>query len=102
VFSCLPHGVSGRYVHAVRAAGRRAVDLSSDFRLSPDAVYGLTEFARPRVAEAELVANPGCYPTAALLSARPPRTDRRFARDRDRHRVGRDGAGQGLSVSCSS
>src|SRR5918995_5616375 len=54
VFSCLPHGVSGRYVHEVRAAGRRAVDLSADFRLSPEAVYGLTEFARPEVAEADL------------------------------------------------
>ena len=71
VFSALPHGVSGRYVHAARAAGRRAVDLSADFRLSPDAVYGLTEFARPRVAGAELVANPGCYPTAALLALLP-------------------------------
>ena len=71
VFSCLPHGVSGRYVHEVRAAGRRAVDLSADFRLSPEAVYGLTEFARPEVAEADLVANPGCYPTAALLALLP-------------------------------
>src|SRR2546422_557654 len=50
VFSCLPHGVSRRYVHEVRAAGRRAVDLSADFRLSAEAVYGLTEVARPRVA----------------------------------------------------
>ena len=71
VLSALPHGVSGRYVHAARAAGRRAVDLSADFRLSPEAVYGLTEFARPRVADAELVANPGCYPTAALLALLP-------------------------------
>lgn len=71
VLSCLPHGVSSRFVHATRAAGRRAVDLSSDFRLSPDAVYGLTEFARPRVAEATIVANPGCYPTAALLALIP-------------------------------
>src|SRR5437879_5729168 len=71
VFSCLPHGVSRRYVHEVRAAGRRAVDLSADFRLSPEAVYGLTEVARPRVAGAELVANPGCYPTAALLALLP-------------------------------
>ena len=47
------------------------MDLSSDFRLSPEAVYGLTEFARPRVAEADLVANPGCYPTAALLALVP-------------------------------
>src|SRR5437660_2328002 len=71
VFSCLPHGVSSRFVHEVRAAGRRAVDLSADFRLSAEAVYGLTEVARPRVATAELVANPGCYPTAALLALIP-------------------------------
>jgi N-acetyl-gamma-glutamyl-phosphate reductase len=71
VFSCLPHGVSGRYVQAARAAGRRAIDLSADFRLSPDAVYGLTEVTRPRVAGADLVANPGCYPTAALLALIP-------------------------------
>jgi N-acetyl-gamma-glutamyl-phosphate reductase len=71
VLSALPHGVSGRYVHAARAAGRRAVDLSADLRLSPEAVYGLTEFARPQVADAELVANPGCYPTAALLALLP-------------------------------
>src|SRR3989449_6017926 len=71
VFSCLPHGVSRRYVHEVRAAGRRAVDLSADFRLSAEAVYGLTEVARPRVAGADLVANPGCYPTAALLALIP-------------------------------
>src|SRR5438309_8667431 len=71
VLSCLPHGVSARYVHQTRAAGRRAVDLSADFRLSAEAVYGLTEVARPRVALAELVANPGCYPTAALLALIP-------------------------------
>jgi N-acetyl-gamma-glutamyl-phosphate reductase len=71
LLSALPHGVSGRYVQAARAAGKRAVDLSADFRLSPEAVYGLTEVTRPRVAEAELVANPGCYPTAALLALIP-------------------------------
>ena len=71
VLACLPHGVSSRYVHEVRAAGRRAVDLSADFRLSAEAVYGLTEVARPRVAGADLVANPGCYPTAALLALIP-------------------------------
>ena len=71
VLSALPHGVSGRYVNEARAAGRRSIDLSADFRLSPDAVYGLTEFARPRLARAELVANPGCYPTAALLALLP-------------------------------
>src|SRR5438093_4145693 len=71
ILSALPHGVSARYVHEARAGGKRAVDLSADFRLSPDAVYGLTEFTRPRLADAELVANPGCYPTAALLALIP-------------------------------
>src|SRR5258708_31481076 len=71
ILSALPHGVSARYVHEARAGGKRAVDLSADFRLSPYAVYGLTEFTRPRLADADLVANPGCYPTAALLSLIP-------------------------------
>jgi N-acetyl-gamma-glutamyl-phosphate reductase len=71
VLSALPHGVSARYVHEARAVGKRAVDLSADFRLSPEAVYGLTEVTRPRLAAAELVANPGCYPTAALLALLP-------------------------------
>jgi N-acetyl-gamma-glutamyl-phosphate reductase len=71
VLSALPHGVAARYVPEVRARGCRVVDLSADFRLSPDAVYGLTEFSRPAVAGAQLVANPGCYPTAALLALLP-------------------------------
>src|SRR5437763_1251221 len=71
-------GVGGRggslraeTVREARAAGKRTVDLSSDFRLSPEAVYGLTEVTRPRLLGAELVANPGCYPTAALLALLP-------------------------------
>ncbi len=71
VLSALPHGVSARHVQEARALGKRAVDLSADFRLSPDAVYGLTEVTRPQVAAADLVANPGCYPTAALLALLP-------------------------------
>lgn len=71
VLSALPHGVSARYVQEVGAAGKRAVDLSADFRLSPAAVYGLTEVTRSRIRAAALVANPGCYPTAALLALLP-------------------------------
>src|SRR5207247_2918784 len=51
VLSALPHGVSARYVNEARAAGKRAIDLSADFRLSAEAVYGLTEFSRPRLAQ---------------------------------------------------
>src|SRR3989441_7347396 len=71
VLSALPQGVPAAHVKEARAAGRRAVDLSADFRLSPEAVYGLTEVTRPHLAAAELVANPGCYPTAALLALLP-------------------------------
>ena len=71
VFSCLPHGVSAPVVERVRDAGTRVIDLSSDLRLSDRAVYGLTEVARPVLPDAAVVANPGCYPTAALLTLLP-------------------------------
>ncbi len=76
-------------VAALRRAGVKVVDLSADFRLhdleaygrwygehgAPDlldeAVYGLTELHRERIAGADLVANPGCYPTAGLLALAP-------------------------------
>jgi N-acetyl-gamma-glutamyl-phosphate reductase len=84
-----PHGASAPVVAGMRGLGIKVVDLSADFRLSdlptyerwygphgePDllegAVYGLTELHRHRIAEAELVANPGCYPTATLLALAP-------------------------------
>jgi N-acetyl-gamma-glutamyl-phosphate reductase len=84
-----PHGASAPVVAALRERGVRVVDLSADFRLhdrdtyerwygqhgAPElldgAVYGLTELHRQEVAGAELVANPGCYPTATLLALAP-------------------------------
>lgn len=79
VFSCLPHGASARWVEAGRAAGARVIDLSADLRVPGEAtpgwarraVYGLPELHRARLRGAELVANPGCYPTAALLALAP-------------------------------
>jgi N-acetyl-gamma-glutamyl-phosphate reductase len=86
---CWPHGVAAPAVAALRARGVRVVDLSADFRLrdrgiyedwygehgAPDlfgqGVYGLPELHRERIAAADLVANPGCYPTAALLALAP-------------------------------
>jgi N-acetyl-gamma-glutamyl-phosphate reductase len=79
VFSCLPHGDSARWARRARAAGARVVDLSSDLRV-PDtdeangdeiAVYGLPELHRERIRGCRLIANPGCYPTAALLALTP-------------------------------
>jgi N-acetyl-gamma-glutamyl-phosphate reductase len=93
VLLATPDEVSLELVPVLLAADVRVVDLSGAFRLSatdyrawygrehtaPDlahggtdaAVYGLTEFARDAVASAQLVANPGCYPTATLLAIRP-------------------------------
>jgi len=53
------------------ARGVRVIDLSALYRFDPSAVYGLTEWQRGAIADAQLVANPGCYPTAALLALLP-------------------------------
>lgn len=79
VCSCLPHGESARRMERVRAAGARGIDLSADLRVvgnatpewAQDAVYGLPELHREHIRGAALVANPGCYPTAALLALAP-------------------------------
>lgn len=74
VFSALPHGASKTWVDRVRADGIRAVDLSADLRPGSGVLgvpYGLTEIARSELAGAELIANPGCYPTAILLALAP-------------------------------
>jgi N-acetyl-gamma-glutamyl-phosphate reductase len=86
---CWPHRVSAPAVAALRERGVRVVDLSADFRLRDrevyedwygkhgapelfgDAVYGLPELYREGIVGADLVANPGCYPTAALLALAP-------------------------------
>ena len=90
VFGCLPHGASAAVVSELLAAGCRVVDFSADYRLDdpqvyaewyqvehPDAarmaetVYGLPELYRESIRSAQLVANPGCYPTAAILALAP-------------------------------
>jgi N-acetyl-gamma-glutamyl-phosphate reductase len=77
VFTALPHGASAKWVGTARATGARVVDLSSDFRpgagvaSETKAPYGLTELMRSRIPGAEIVANPGCYPTAILLAIAP-------------------------------
>src|SRR5687768_2229849 len=89
-FLALPHGASAELAVRLAAGGTTVVDIGSDLRLADpaaypewygfdhpapdalaDAVYGLTEFARDRLAGARLIANPGCYPTAALLALLP-------------------------------
>lgn len=74
VFSALPHGASAEWIARARGEGVRAIDLSSDLRPghTSDAIpYGLTEVTREQLRGAEVIANPGCYPTAILLSLMP-------------------------------
>ena len=84
-----PHGAAAPLVAQLRDRGVRVVDLSADFRLHdpavygrwyrehlapellPEAVYGLPERYREQIRGADLVANPGCYPTATLLALGP-------------------------------
>jgi N-acetyl-gamma-glutamyl-phosphate reductase len=90
VFACLPHAASQAPVADALAAGAKVIDLSADYRIHdaaayeawygvkhvhPDllaeAVYGLPELHRAQIAQARLVANPGCYPTSVILGLAP-------------------------------
>ena len=90
VFLATPHTASMRIAPALLERGIRVVDLSGDYRLKdprtyekwyghqhtdlsnlPRAVYGLPELFREDIVDADLVANPGCYPTCTILSLAP-------------------------------
>lgn len=74
VFSALPHGASKEWVGRIREVGVRAIDLSADLRPGNGCegiAYGMTELNRASVNGAELVANPGCYPTSILVALAP-------------------------------
>ena len=90
VFSALPHKASAEAVIPLLEQGIKTVDISADFRLKdareytewygvehPDptyleeAVYGLPELHHEEVPESRLIANPGCYPTSAILGMAP-------------------------------
>jgi N-acetyl-gamma-glutamyl-phosphate reductase len=90
VFLATPPEVSMELAPAMLDAGAKVIDLSGAFRLPdattysrwykhehtapqliPEAVYGLPEFCRERIRGARLIANPGCYPTAANLAIQP-------------------------------
>jgi len=89
VFLGLPHTVSMKMAKLFLAKGTKVIDLSGDFRLPADvyekwykhphedaenlsrAVYGLTEIFRKDIKNANLISNPGCYPTASTLGLIP-------------------------------
>lgn len=89
-FSAMPHKASAEVILPLFKAGVKVVDISADFRLKDgalypkwyqfshpapellvEAVYGLTEIYRRQIRKARLVANPGCYPTSAILALAP-------------------------------
>jgi N-acetyl-gamma-glutamyl-phosphate reductase len=90
VFSCLPHNVGATKAEGWLSGGARVVDLSADFRLKdpaqypiwykqthpapallPKAVFGLPELHESQLKDAQLIAVPGCYSTAAILALAP-------------------------------
>ena len=90
VFSALPHKASAEACQYYYEQGIKVVDISADFRLKDlsiyeswyevahpcpqhieDAVYGLPELHKSEIINADLVANPGCYPTSAILALAP-------------------------------
>ncbi len=88
VFLALPHKTAMAFVKPLVQEGCRVVDLSADYRLPlevyeryytkhtdkenlPHAVYGLAELFRSKIKSAQIVANPGCFPTSAILGALP-------------------------------
>lgn len=90
VFSCLPHGASAEVVCQLLDADKRVIDFSADYRLTDtgvyaqwygqkhadpqrvgQAVYGLPELFGDQIPDAALIANPGCYPTSAILAIAP-------------------------------
>lgn len=89
IFTALPHKAAMEVVPAFLELGKKVIDLSADYRfndaalyakwyephMNPQllsrAVYGLPELRREAVAEADLVGNPGCYPTSIILALAP-------------------------------
>ena len=90
VFFATPHGVAMQQAEALVAAGVKVIDLAADFRLQSlqsfeqwykhkhacpellkQAVYGLPEINREAIKNANVIGNPGCYPTTAILGLKP-------------------------------
>ena len=90
VFFATPHGVAMQHAKELITAGTKVIDLAADFRLQnleqfekwygmehacPDvlenSVYGLTELNREKIKQAQVIGNPGCYPTTVQLGLAP-------------------------------
>ncbi|MCK9444989.1 MAG: N-acetyl-gamma-glutamyl-phosphate reductase [Tissierellaceae bacterium] len=118
IFLALPHSHSSKWVNRERLKNSKIIDLGADYRLSYDvyknwytveheskdlideAVYGLSEWQREKIKDASLIANPGCYVTASLLTLLPLLKEN--AVDKDNiiidAKTGVTGAGRSLSL----
>ncbi|MCF7873593.1 MAG: N-acetyl-gamma-glutamyl-phosphate reductase [Candidatus Omnitrophica bacterium] len=90
LFLSLPHTVSMKFVPKILAKGKKVIDLSADYRFKKSStykifykkehqdkknlkksVYGLTELFKEKIKKAQLIANPGCYPTSIIIALYP-------------------------------
>jgi len=90
VFFATPHGVAMKHAEELVAANTKVIDLAADFRLQnlvqfekwygmqhtcpellKDSVYGLSELNRDKIKQANVIGNPGCYPTTVQLGLAP-------------------------------
>ena len=120
IFTALPHGVSMEVVHEAAGAGKKVIDLGADYRfddiktyeewykvthktpeLAARSVYGLPEINRKLILEADVIGNPGCYPTSIILGLAPllkngmVKTDTVIADSKS----GVSGGGRGLNLA---
>lgn len=121
VFIALPHGHSMSVAQEGAQYGKKVIDLGADFRFSdyqiyekwykvehqakkllPEAVYALPEVNREEIKGAWLVANPGCYPTSAILGLAPLMQEKLIETDSIviDSKSGVSGAGRGLSLGA--
>ncbi|CCO07839.1 N-acetyl-gamma-glutamyl-phosphate reductase [Desulforamulus hydrothermalis] len=119
IFTALPHGHAMTVGQEVMRRGRRLIDLGADFRLKDvdvyqswyktehtaavlvaSAVYGLPELYREDIKDSVIVANPGCYPTSAILGLAPLLANKLIDTDTViiDSKSGVSGAGRGLSL----
>ena len=121
IFTALPHGLSMDIVAAIKAKGKKVVDLGADFRLDDgslyeewykvthsqqdlleSAVYGLPELKKEEIAQSSIIGNPGCYPTSSVLALAPLLKEKLIALDSIiiDSKSGVSGAGRGLSLGA--
>ncbi|HCG91248.1 MAG TPA: N-acetyl-gamma-glutamyl-phosphate reductase [Dehalococcoidia bacterium] len=119
VFSALPHKASAEALLPYIDSGLKVIDISADFRLKDpevykqwyqtvhpkpellkDAVYGLPELHRAKIIDCNIIANPGCYPTSAIIGLAPAINSNMIKNDVIvDSKSGVSGAGRGLSLT---